>query len=427
MVRARKTDPPAQTQKRELLPEPEPMSVQDTGNSLVIREGDIFLLTDGAGQVSRGNRQGHGLYHRDTRYLSGYELTFTTARPLVLLSTAELGYSSEQVMTNPTMADANGEQVSRGTIQLRRTRVVDDLLEERLHVHNHNPFPVSIELQYRLAADFADIFEVRGWEAEKRGETRPPGFDEGRVVIASDGADGRRRETTVVFSPEPDSLAGDEDLAMATYRLDLASQERRDIYLGVALDRRIEAPHDIDRLPVVAARHERWLAETTRIETGSEFFDAIMERSLADVRMLWTVEGGSAFPAAGTPWFDALFGRDSCVVGMQMLAFRPDIARAVLAALASLQGTKNDAWRDEEPGKIPHELRRGELTCSGELPFSPYYGSVDSTPLFLMLAAELFPLDGRHRVPGGAAAEPGGGAAMAAAVRRHERRRLHRL
>jgi glycogen debranching enzyme len=363
------------------------MAVQDLGESLVIREGDIFLLTDGDGQIARGNRNGHGLYHNDMRYLSGYDLTFSTARPITLLSTAELGHSSEQVMTNPKMVDVNGSRIARGSLNLQRTRVIDGLLEERLEVHNHTISPVAIELQYRFSADFADMFEVRGWEAERRGVPQSPGFEAGALHLSARGADDILRETRVTFDPSPDVLVGDPDLAIATYRISLERQGRRDITLRVTLDGR-SGDERADLLPAVTARHEEWRSQTTEVVTGNEFFDAIMARSLADIRMLWTETDHGAYPAAGTPWYDALFGRDSCIVATQLLAYRPSIARDVLSFLASVQGTANDPWRDEEPGKIPHELRRGELTNTGELPFSPYYGSIDSTPLFLMLAGE---------------------------------------
>src|SRR5690242_12212444 len=133
------TEPPT-----DFLPEAEPMSVQDLGDALVIRERDIFLLTDADGQAPRGNRSGYGAYHRDMRYLSGYELHFSQTRAMALLSTAELGYSSEQFLTNPRMLDAKGQKLSRGTVHVHRVRVIDGALEERIDVANHNTFAVTI-------------------------------------------------------------------------------------------------------------------------------------------------------------------------------------------------------------------------------------------------------------------------------------------
>src|SRR5438309_5520959 len=139
----------------ELLPEAEPMAIQDIRDALVIRERDLFLLTDVAGQVPRGNTNGYGLYYKDTRYLSGYELSFSLAKPMVLLSTAELGFSSEHVLTNPTLVDLEGRRVPSGTIEVRRLRVLEDVLEETLLVTNYNSDAVVLVLVFRVAADFA--------------------------------------------------------------------------------------------------------------------------------------------------------------------------------------------------------------------------------------------------------------------------------
>lgn len=389
----REAEDPPRTEERpfDLLPEAEPMSVQDIRDSLIIRERDLFLLTDPLGQVVRGNPNGHGLYHQDTRYLSGYEFSFSAARPLVLLSTAELGYSSEQVMTNPSMLDAEGRRVPRGTLQVMRTRVLEDVLEETMTVTNYNSFPVTIEMQYRFSADFADIFEVRGYEPERRGVLEAPGFFEGALVMRYLGADQRRRETLVHFDQQPETLAGDAELAIATYRVPLPPRGRFTVRLVICVDGRLEAPRGDARFAIVAGSYVQWREGTTSVVTDNDFFNAILARSLDDIRMLWTRDDGSmSFPAAGTPWYDALFGRDACISGAQLLAFKPEIAKEALASLARFQGTKVDHWRDEEPGKIPHELRRGELTNTGELPFAPYYGSIDSTPLFLFLAGEYY-------------------------------------
>lgn len=374
-----------------LLPEAEPMAIQDIRDALVIRERDLFLLTDVAGQVPRGNTNGYGLYYEDTRYLSGYEFSFSFARPMVLLSTAELGYSSEHVLTNPTLKDVDGHRVPSGTIKVRRLRVLEDVMEETVQVTNHNAYPVLLEVVFRFAADFADIFEVRGHEPEFRGELEPPLWRHAALTMAYKGRDGRRRETLILFTPRPLSVQTDAEVGFATYQLHLASQESASIRLVVTLDGRLEAAQGVERYGVVKREYDSWLAGTTEVRTDNEFFNLVLKRSLTDLRMLWNHhDSGAGYPAAGTPWYDTLFGRDSAIAGMQTLALKPEIARDCLVSLARWQGKKFDSWRDEEPGKILHELRQGELTQTGELPFSPYFGSVDSTPLFLWLAAEYF-------------------------------------
>jgi len=362
------------------------MLIRDIRDALVIREGDIFLLTDTAGNVHANNPNGFGLYHADTRYLSVYDLSFADARPVMLLSTAELGFSEEQVLTNPTMLSDDGRVLPRGSLELRRQRVVDGALEETLQVTNYNVFPVSFDVVYRLGADFADIFEVRGSERKQRGELLPTHVEDGHVVFSYKGLDGRKRETIVSFSPQPASV----DEGQVTFHFAMEHRQSAAVRLVFAIDGHLKAPEGADRFVRLMSQYRIWMENATRMPTDNEFFNEVLARSLLDLRMLWHQENDRCYLAAGTPWFDTIFGRDTAIVSMQTLAFNPDIARHCLKMLASSQGTRFDDWRDEEPGKILHELRDDEMTATGELPYSPYYGSIDSTPLFLLLAAEYY-------------------------------------
>lgn len=374
-----------------LLPEAEPMDVQDIRDALVIRERDLFLLTDKNGEVPEGNMNGHGLYFADTRYLSTFEFSLADHKSMVLLSTAELGYSSEHVLTNYELTDLDGREVPRATIQVHRTRVVEDALEETLRLDNYNNFPVHLDLQFRFAADFADIFVVRGFASERGGEAaRPAKWNEESLQISYTGTDGRSRETTIRFAPNPWSVETTGEVAQVTFRELVAARGHSVLSIVIAVDGRVEATRAASRFALVSQEHEAWKRDSTHIESDDSFFDAVLGRSLSDVRMLWNHNLPGGYPAAGTPWYDTLFGRDTAIVGLQMLWLKPAIARACLVALSRWQGQKFDAWRDEEPGKILHELRVGEMTQSGALPFSPYFGSIDSTPLFLLLAGEYF-------------------------------------
>ncbi|MBI1886519.1 MAG: amylo-alpha-1,6-glucosidase [Chloroflexi bacterium] len=376
-----------------LLPEAEPMAVQDIRDALVIRERDLFLLTDVHGEVPSVNLNGYGLYYADTRYLSAYEFTFADARPVVLLSTGELGYSGEQVLTNPTMTSAEGRVLPRGTIEVRRQRVVEDVLEETLRITSYNVFPVTLDLHYTFRADFADIFEVRGYERTSPGQYYQPRKTEATITFAYKGVDGRKRETRITFSPAPLSITpvGENGGMRVSFRVSLRHRESAALRTVIAVDGRLEAAQGVERFGTVAHEYDEWLRSATNVYADNDFFNAVLQRSLHDLRMLWNHDTNSgAYPAAGTPWFDTLFGRDVCIVSLQTLAFKPEIARQCLKVLARWQGTKFDPWRDEEPGKILHELRNDELTVAGELPYSPYYGSVDSTPLFLWLAGQYY-------------------------------------
>jgi glycogen debranching enzyme len=377
------------------LPEGEPMGIEDIGDALIVRERSIFLLTDPDGNVAPGNKQGFGVYHADTRHLSAYRFSLNGTAPVLLLSTAELGYAMEQVMTNPTLASYDGRMITRGSIEIRRSRVIADVVEERLRVANFNAFPVTLSLFYEFAADFADIFDVRGYERQRFGRHHDPRIEEQGVRYGYTGIDGKVRTTAIAFDRRPDYL----DESSALFRVTLQPRETDALSFQVEVDDHDSRETKRDRLEIVANEHRRWREESTQIQTDNDFFNRVMARSLADVRVLQSEQDeGETYPAAGTPWFDALFGRDSCVLGMQMLAYRPTIARDVLRMLARWQGTRLDPEHDEEPGKILHEMRFSELSRAGELPYGPYYGSIDSTPLFLMLIAEYYQWTGDLRL-----------------------------
>ncbi len=372
---------------RTKLPENVPIAIEDIRDALIIRERDLFLFSDANGNVPPGNRRGLGLYHADTRHLSTYDFSFAHIPPVPLLSTAELGFSEEQVLTNPQMQSIEGRTLPRGSIEVRRQRVVDDVLEETLHITNYNVYPVTLDLCYHLDADFADIFEVRGLPRPRRGRLLPPQVHPNTLVYGYEGLDSIYRETRIDLSPTPTTISA----RRVVFRLTLLHRESKSIRLLFTVDGLTLKEREHSRFEEVATQHRRWAQSTTRVFTDNEFFNKVLDRSLADLRMLWSEDAHSQrFLAAGTPWYDTLFGRDSAIASLQTLAFRPQIAKQCLKMLALWQGKKLDPWRDEEPGKIVHEVRRGELSTSGEIPFASYYGSVDSTPLFLMLAGEYF-------------------------------------
>jgi glycogen debranching enzyme len=364
------------------------MGIEDIRDALIIREGPIFYLSDRRGNAPAGNNQGYGVYHADTRHLSAYTLTLNGTLPVMLLSTAELGFAMEQVMTNPTMSDALGRVIERGSVEIRRLRVIADVVEETLSITNFNPFPVVLNLLYEFGADFADIFDVRGYRREHVGTMAEFSVTERAIEYGYRGVDDRFRSTTVEFDREPDYC----DASTALFRVKLPHREVSTLRIEInpqSTDApRIARPR---RITAVIEDYGRWMDAGTEITTDNTFLNRVLTRSLQDVRMLWsTTHDGAGYPAAGTPWFDALFGRDSCILSMQMLAYQPNIARSCLTLLAKWQGSRYDHARDEEPGKILHELRFDELTAAGELPYGPYYGSVDSTPLFVWLAGEYF-------------------------------------
>jgi glycogen debranching enzyme len=365
--------------------EAEPMAIEDIRDALVIRDNGLFLLTDKSGAVPAGNESGFGLYAHDTRFLSEYEFSFSRTAPVMLLSVAARGYAAEHVLTNPAMPTVDGRAIRRETVEVRRVRVIDQGLEETLTVTNFNIEPVTLDFVFRFGADFADIFEVRGQRRRARGRLHRPRVEEGAVVFTYTGLDEVQVETRITFSAPPHFCTPHQTV----FRLTLP--HRTPVTVVISVD---TARHDQPAVKPprrnMSHVYKEWKDAATRIITSNDLFNTVLDRSIADLRMLWTQEPetGDAFIAAGTPWFDTLFGRDSLITSLETLPLTHTIASASLRILGALQGTTIDTWRDEQPGKILHELRRGEMARTGETPFSRYYGSIDSTALYLVLAGE---------------------------------------
>ena len=369
-----------------LIEQAEPAAIHSIQDAQVIKEADLFLLTNRDGEIPNQNPNGYGLYHQDTRYLSAYELFIQDAKPTVLLSTAELGFSSEQEMTNPLIRTRLGRPIPKQTIVIRRERLLDTSVQERLFVTNFNIFRVSLDLRIEIAADFADIFEVRGMSRPHRGELSTPRVTENSITFSYVGLDGISRQTRVAFSPRPNRI----DAQGAVYRVSLLHRESTSLRLTITINDVQPAAPFTTSFDHLSRDYREWMSRCTGVESPNEFFQTIIHRCLADVRLLRTGGGDESYIAAGIPWFATLFGRDLLITSMQTLPYNSDLARQTLLLLAKHQGTKVDSWRDEEPGKTLHELRVGEMARLDEVPFTPYYGSVDSTPLFLMLVGEYY-------------------------------------
>ncbi len=372
-----------------MLPEGEPRVIEDIRDALIIREGGLFLLTDTDGSIPLNNDSGFGLYHNDTRYLSGWDLSLIGVEPIVLLSTAEMGFGEEQVMTNPELVNEQGEILPSGSLEIRRQRVLDEMLMESVQLTNFALVPLALTLQYQFDADFVDLFELRGIRCKQRGQLLRPRLHPAAVTFAYRGRDNVVREVSLQFARKPDLL----DRHRAIFHLNIEPGKAEEIGVAIAVDRPAGPGRGSTQQSMlsVGESHSRWKESSTHVLTGNEMFNAALDRSIADLRVLWTDRGpGLSYISAGVPWFDTLFGRDSALAAMMSLAVRPELARDVLRCLTRLQGKVVDPTREEEPGKIVHEVRRGEMANTGDVVFGRYYGSIDSTPLFVLLAAEYY-------------------------------------
>jgi glycogen debranching enzyme len=354
----------------------------DLGDSLTTKAGGVFCLCARNGDIDLRLNGGHGLYFHDTRFLSGATLRLGGQPPAILLSTALEDDRTVCELTNGELELADGTVLAKEQLGIRRERALATDVVETIEVRNFGAEPISCPLELAFAADFADMFHVRGASIGRRGRLHEPAWQRQELVFAYDGADGRARSTRIACEPPPSDTRDD---ASAVFALELAPRSSQTVRLTISLAD--EGPGPLEPRPARLARRRPPFGAVA-IESDDELFDRTLARSFQDLRMLVTRERGENFFAAGIPWFVCLFGRDSIVTALQTLPYDPAIAAETLLLLAKYQGRNHDEWRDEEPGKILHELRVNEKANLGEVPQTPYYGTVDATPLFCCLLAE---------------------------------------
>lgn len=362
----------------------EPQPLGSITQCRVLRSDGISLLTTSSGHVDADEDSATGLYARDTRYLSRLRFSFNGVEP-ILLDSREIDGSLSATFTNPAIQPGpSGAVIQAQTLIVRRRTLVANGLLQRFLVSNYGRQPVSCELRIEFDADFHDIFEIRGFSRQSVRPLRAKTVGHDSVTFEYDGADGVVRTTGISFQPPPQQLSD----SRAALVIPLEPRATAEVMVRVGIDGPVPA-RDIDEAGQALVESRRnWFDTVTSIETDSPGLNALLRQSLCDIHSLRTAVSGRQYIAAGVPWFDTLFGRDSLIAGMQLLAFCPGLLRESLLILAEYQAIDDDPARDSLPGKIPHELRWGELAQAGEVPFARYYGSVDSTPLFVMAVAE---------------------------------------
>ena len=290
-------------------------------------------------------------------------------------------------LINPDLDLPSGETLLRGTLHIYRTKFLwKNACQELVEIHNYGLGPASVELLLEFAADFADIFEVRGYKRRKHGRLLEPQFDRSSVRLAYEGLDGLLRTTKL------ECIGAAAQVAANEMRIQVALGPREGT--AFTLTTSCTSQDEEETLPYGIAAEELNRDSTgfsnCDINTSNEQFNDWLNRSKADLRMLITSTPEGPYPYAGVPWFSTVFGRDGIITALECLWFSPEVAKGVLNYLAATQATEIDPERDSEPGKILHEAREGEMARIGEVPFRRYYGSVDATPLFLVLAAAYF-------------------------------------
>ncbi|QNP40822.1 amylo-alpha-1,6-glucosidase [Lysobacter solisilvae (ex Woo and Kim 2020)] len=361
----------------------EPIAGNTLATNYVLKDGDSFIVADAAGDIEGGS---DGFFHNDTRLLSRFLLRLGDSQP-ALLSAA---VSRDNVMfvahlTNRPLPPLGGSPAAQGVIHLQRERFLrNDRLYERIACMNYGRDVVQLPLRLSFAADFRDMFEVRGSVRAARGELLAAESTRTTVVYRYRGLDEAVRTSVLAFSREPARLEPD----IAEFMLELHPGVREELYLEcgtIAVDAP-SAQRFRDGAVHARATMRSRQRRAGQIHSGGPLFDAWMDKSRADLALLTSELDTGPYPYAGIPWFSTPFGRDAVITALQTLWLDPGIARGVLAFLAHHQAQEESAFLDAAPGKIMHETRKGEMAAMRELPFGRYYGGVDTTPLFVTLA-----------------------------------------
>ena len=411
--------------------------------TLSLKNDDIFLVTD-----TLGNIPGYlpkeagsvGLFCQDTRFLNRLELQIDGQLPTLLSSNDSSGFALSVFCANPYLEQG---QIKAETIGIEREILLNGGLFEELVITNYSTSPVNFELSLSFDADFVDLFEVRGWKRKQRGQllhlideenseseatettlaeqselletsqqASSPFIYESRfefskdnignmrsrttaskdLVLAYQGLDGVVRSSRIQFSHQPDFKS---NTAIWQIKLDSHQTTRLSYRVQLLYDShpisKVGTPMTLMQAKAAELMElQQWQQQVTKINSDSDTFNRLIKRAERDIYLLRQSSEDRKFLSAGIPWFSTLFGRDSIIAAWQTLILDPIIARDTLFILAQYQGKTENQWREESPGKIPHELRLGEMARCGEIPHTPYYGTIDATPLWLILYAEYY-------------------------------------
>jgi len=354
----------------------------------VLKHGTSFAVFDRYGDIEAVGLKEQGIFCEGTRFLSQLELRLAHSRPLLLSSTVKVDNSLFAADLANVDMSRNGEVVvPRGTLHVLRTKFLwQGVCYEQFQIVNYGSLPIEVPFSLRFAADFADIFEVRGLVRERRGRRLGDIIESDSIVLSYEGLDGVIRRTHLSCSPRPRRIIASE------IQFDAYLEPRAQVTFNLAIS--CEIGPDTDRHP---KSYERaWNAtkteagkirgDSSKVHTSSDEFNQWIERSQSDVEMMIVGNPELNYPYAGVPWFSTVFGRDGIITALEYLWLNPAIARGVLEFLASHQASESNPYSEAEPGKILHEMRKGEMSALGEVPFRCYYGTVDATPLFVILA-----------------------------------------
>jgi glycogen debranching enzyme len=351
-----------------------------------LKHDDTFVVLDSHGDIGASAGGPDGLFNADTRYLARLELLLDELQPLLLGSNLRDDNSALTVdLTNPDIYGDGRIILQKDMLHIVRTIFLwRGTAYQRIGIQNHGDRPASFDLTLLFDNDFADLFEVRGEKRPRRGIGSSKLLGPADAMLEYNGLDGKWRRTALHFDPRPTRLA----VNAATYHLDLAPQQVSSLFVAASCNKPAAFKPARFLRGLLAHRREmrQSTAGATSIETSNNIFNEVLCQAMADLNMLMTDTPQGRYPYAGIPWYSTTFGRDGIITALQMLWIDPRVARGVLRRLAFYQAKTSDPLADAEPGKILHEMRGGEMAALREVPFAQYYGSVDATPLFVLLA-----------------------------------------
>jgi glycogen debranching enzyme len=357
-----------------------------------LKQGDTFGVFDYRGDIGVESGSTEGLYNRDTRILSQLTLLLEEARPLLLSSVIQDDNTLFSVdLSNPDLLIGDQIAFRREQIHLHRLKFLwNGACYERLLVRNFSDRPLRVRIAWSFQSDFADLFEVRGEHRAARGTASAVRSSDSKIALRYWGLDNIERITTLEFNPAPQSLTADR----AAFEVALKPHQVRRIFIRAGLPDTEHASWSgrtfYRRMRAARQNLRDSSGRAASVDSSNSLFNEVARRAISDLYMLVTDTPLGPYPYAGTPWFSTPFGRDGIITALMTLWADPSIAKGVLKFLAATQATSVEPERDAEPGKILHEMRHGEMANLREVPFGRYYGSVDATPLFVLLLGEYF-------------------------------------
>ena len=362
-----------------------------TGESRVLKNGDTFALFDRLGEIGLSGYSEQGLYHQGTRFVSRWEVLVNGYRPTLLSSAVREDNNVLLVqMTLPDIDTNDGERLPQGTLHLYRSLIVkDSCLFELLKIANYSAITLNLVVEYRFDSDYRDIFEIRGAARQRRGKLLKPVINQASVELAYRGLDDTTRCSRFEFVGDVVELHPDKGTLVM--HIEPGAEKALQVMASCGLDNDFsDASNHSAAVEAFEQRRQQEQPHRTEIFTSNEQFNDWLRRSESDLSMLATDTPFGRYPYAGVPWFATPFGRDGIITALQTLWVQPRLARGTLSFLASTQASDVDPTCEAEPGKIIHEMRQGEMATLGEIPFRKYYGTVDATPLFVILAGKYY-------------------------------------